>query len=120
MIKRIATVGVYVEDQSKSLEFWTKQAGFEVRRNTPMGPAASWIEVAPPGAESCFVIYPRALMENWRELKASLVLECDDIEATVARMKENGVTFTSEPQTMSWGTYAKFIDLDGNEFMLKG
>jgi len=120
MIKQIATVAVYVEDQLKALAFWTEQVGFVVRRNEPMGPGANWMEVAPPGAQSCLVIYPKALMDTWAELKPSIVFECEDILVTAERMTAKGVKFTQEPRKMSWGTYAKFVDLDGNEFMLKG
>ena len=35
-------------------------------------------------------------------------------------MKGNGVDFTDEPTTMAWGTYVKFKDTGGNEFLLKG
>lgn len=120
MIKQIATVGVYVESQERALEFWTARVGFELRRNQPMGPGASWLEVAPPGAQSCLVLYPRALMATWAEHKPAIVFECEDIRGTAERMAANGVKFTEEPKEMSWGTFAKFVDLDGNEFILKG
>ncbi len=120
MIKQIATVAVYVEDQRKALEFWTEQAGFELRLDQPMGPSASWIEVAPKGAESCLVIYPKSMMTNWAEMKPSVVFVCEDIEGTYETMKKNGVQFKGELQKMQWGTFATFLDLDGNEFLLKG
>jgi lactoylglutathione lyase len=50
MIKQIATVAVYVEDQEKALKFWTEKVGFEVYRNDPMGPGGNWIEVGPKDA----------------------------------------------------------------------
>jgi len=28
------------------------------------------------------------------------------------------VKFTQVPKTMPWGTFAQFVDLDGNEFVL--
>ena len=40
MITHIATVAVYVDDQEKAEEFWTKQVGFETKRKEPMGPQA--------------------------------------------------------------------------------
>jgi len=71
MIQKIGTAVVYVDDQAAAVDFWTKRVGFEVRRSLPMTPQASWIEVAPPGAESCIVIYPKSLMATWREMKPS-------------------------------------------------
>jgi lactoylglutathione lyase len=120
MIKKIATVGVYVTDQARAREFWTKKVGFELRRETPMGPAGSWLEVAPPGAESCLVIYPWAMADNAAELKPSIVFDCDDCAAAYEQMKARGVKFLDAPQSMPWGTFVKFVDEDSNEFLLKG
>ena len=62
MIQKIATAAVYVEDQQKAVAFWTEQVGFVVHREKPMGPVARWIEVGPPGAASCLVLYPKAML----------------------------------------------------------
>ncbi len=74
MIRKISTVAVYVEDQQKAKEFWTKKVGFEVMAEHPMGPNAFWLEVAPAGSESHLVIYPKSMMEGWENRKASLYL----------------------------------------------
>ena len=120
MIQRIATVGVYVENQDRALEFWRDRVGFEVKRRESMGNAGDWIEVAPPGAGSRIAIYPKSLMTNWEEMKPSIVFECQDIQAAFESLQANGVEFVDQPKKMAWGTYAKFRDLDGNEFLLKG
>jgi len=120
MIKQIATVAIYVEDQEKALAFWTETMGFTVYRNQPMGPAGNWIEVGPPGVETRLVLYPKSMMPNWAELKPSIVFECDDIEQTYADLAAKGVKFLEAPQKMAWGTYARFEDPDGNVFVLKG
>lgn len=49
MIKQIGTVAVYVEDQQKAKQFWTEKVGFDIAADHPMGPEASWLEVAPKG-----------------------------------------------------------------------
>ena len=85
-----------------------------------MGPAGSWLEVAPAGAESRLVLYPKAIMPNWNELKTSIVFECDDVQATYQAMVERGVEFTGEPRQMAWGTFAKLRDPEGNEYLLRG
>lgn len=120
MIQKIATVAIYVEDQQKAKTFWTEKVGFRIVRETPMGPGGSWLEVAPPGAESALVIYPKSMMKNWAELKPSVVFLCDDVEETYNTMKARGVEFEGEPQKMQWGTYATFKDEDGHSFLLKG
>jgi lactoylglutathione lyase len=120
VIKQIATVGVYVEDQQQAIAFWTEKVGFELRANRPMGPSGSWVEVAPQRADSCLVLYPKSMMTNWAELKPSIVFTCEDIEGTYELLKGNGVEFKGELQKMQWGTFATFLDTDGNEFLLKG
>ena len=66
MITGIGIVSIDVENQQKSLKFWTDKVGLEVKANNPMTPEASWIEVAPTGALTALVLYPRLLMPNWR------------------------------------------------------
>jgi predicted enzyme related to lactoylglutathione lyase len=120
LITKIATAAVYVDDQQKAKTFWTEKVGFEIVAEFPMGPNGSWLEVAPKGAESALVIYPKSMMTNWQELKPSIVFVCDDIEATYSKMLENGVVFEGALQKMQWGTFATFKDEDGNSFLIKG
>lgn len=120
MITKIGTVGIYVDDQQKALKFWTEKVGFELRINIDMGNGMTWMEVAPKGAESCLVIYPKTLMTNFAELKPSIVFICDNIEEVCSTLKQNGVTFSKELSSMGWGKFASFKDEDGNEFGLKG
>lgn len=120
MITHIATVAVYVENQAEAVKFWTEQVGFAVHQNHPMGPDASWTEVGPKGAQSCLVLYPRRMMPNWQELKPSIIFACEDVEKTYAEMSGRGVKFLEAPKAMPWGTYARFEDPDGNQFLLKG
>ncbi|MCY4417857.1 MAG: VOC family protein [Chloroflexi bacterium] len=114
MLGAIKTVGVYVEDQAKAIDFYVEVLGFEVRRRMQMGADAEWVEVAPPGAETCLVIYPRALMPDWAERKSSLVFYCPDVRDTVETLGERGVTIAMEPGDLPWGTFAAIEDPDGN------
>jgi lactoylglutathione lyase len=119
MIKQISTVAVYVDDQQKAKTFWSEKVGFEVVANHPMGPNSFWLEVAPKGAESHLVIYPKTMMKGSENMKASIVFQCDDITSTYEKLKANGVEFLGEPQEMQWGTFVQFKDEEGNEFLLK-
>jgi lactoylglutathione lyase len=120
MISKIATVAVYTDNQQEALTFWTEKVGFVVHANHQMTPEASWLEVGPADAQTCLVIYPKAMMPNWQEQKAAIVFLCDDIDKTYQQMSANGVKFLEEPKKMQWGSYARFQDPDGNEFLLKG
>ncbi|MCP1146549.1 VOC family protein [Lysinibacillus endophyticus] len=120
MITNIGTVAIYVNDQRKAKKFWTEKVGFVVVAEQPMGTNSFWLEVAPENAKSRLVIYPKEMMQGYENFKASIVFECDNIFGTYQTLKENGVTFKSEPQEMQWGTFVQFCDEEGNEFLLKG
>jgi lactoylglutathione lyase len=120
MIDKVATVALYVLDQAAAVDFWTRQMGFEVRNSHYLGDnLGSWIEIAPPGAESCLVLYPRVLSPDWAERKPSIVFECEDVAATAASMKARGVKFSQEVTAMKWGPFAAFVDTEGNEHGLR-
>jgi lactoylglutathione lyase len=114
----IKTIGVYVSDQAKAVEFYTKRLGFVLRRELPMGPNGKWVEVSPPDAQTCLVLYPRAMMPGWEQLKATVVFHCPDVEDTCNWLRAAGVTITAPPKKMAWGWFAMFADPDGNVFGL--
>jgi predicted enzyme related to lactoylglutathione lyase len=118
MIASIKTVAVYVSDQKEALRFYTEKLGFEVRRTESMGPDGTWVEVAPRGAVSRVVICPRTLMKDWECRRPSIMFGCEDTEATYRELSRRGVKFTQVPKRMPYGTFAQFVDLDGNEFVL--
>jgi lactoylglutathione lyase len=115
MIGPIKTVAVYVEDQQRSLDFYTRILGFVLRRTSPMGPNAAWLEVSPPGAETSLVLYPKAMMSDWAERKPSIVFHCPDVEETCQRLGSEGVRITMLPTPLPWGMFAIFEDPDGNQ-----
>ncbi len=119
-IDHIATVSVYVDDQDRALDFWTRQVGFEKRRDEPMGEHGRWIEVGPAGSDSALVIYPRAMMPDWADRRPSVVFRCADVELAHRTLSARGVTFARPPERMAWGTFAAFLDTEGNRFGLSG
>jgi lactoylglutathione lyase len=126
MLTRVGTITVQVTDQDRALEYYTKKLGFEVRSNQPMGPNQRWIEVAPPGAQTRILLYkatpdaPGAA--SFEEATASIgkptgmVLETDDIVATFAQLKANGVPIEDEPKQQPYGWWGVFADQDGNSY----
>lgn len=120
MIEKLGTVALYVDDQGDAERFWTECVGFEVRSKRSLGETGHWIEIAPPKAESCLVLYPKALMPDWGQRKPSIVFECDEVHATVAAMKSRGVQISQEPRPMEWGPFAAFLDSEGFEHGLRG
>ncbi len=117
-ITRAGTVGVYVGDQSRALDFYVNKLGFEKRLDEPMGHEARWIEVAPTGAETRLVLFTPPGMEDRIGTFANVVFECDDIHATYEELRGRGVEFSEEPNERPWGMWAEFKDIDGNGFGL--
>ena len=126
MLTQVGTITVQVTDQDKALEFYTQKLGFEKRSDQPMGPGQRWIEVAPPGAQTRILLYkatpemPGA--ESYEAAQASIgkstgmVLEVDDIVATFAALKANGVRIEEEPAQQPYGWWGVFADQDGNTY----
>ncbi|HMB92929.1 MAG TPA: VOC family protein [Rhodothermales bacterium] len=120
MITHIKTVGVYVSDQQKALDFYTNVLGFEVLADEPMGPDARWIEVAPPGATTNLALWTPPGMEDRIGTFTGLVFQSDDIEATHKTLQERGVEFVDQPKDQPGGVMGTFKDPDGNTFVLRG
>jgi len=130
MLTHIGTVAVYVEDQERALEFWTKKMDFELRRNEPLGednsqitgtPASTmnWIEVSPEGSETKLVLYPKSLLKNGAAVQSLIVFECRNIAKVFELMRARKVEITGELKKMPWGSFGSFKDPDGNEFIIR-
>jgi len=118
MITKASTVGIYVSDQGRALDFYTNVMGFEMRADEPMGESARWIEVAPKGAETRLVLFTPPGLEDRIGTSGNVVFACDDIRATHKKSSGRGVEFTEEPSEKPWGVWAELKDVDGDWFGL--
>ena len=125
-VTKSRSVGIYVSDQDRALEFYRDSLGFEVLSDMPMGEMGPsgheenrWIEVAPKGAETIFVLYTPPGLEDRVGGFSNIMWDTDDIETTFLELKDKGVEFTQEPSQQGWGLWAQFKDPDGNEFGLR-
>jgi lactoylglutathione lyase len=125
MITHAGSVTIFVTDQDRALEFYVGKLGFEKRTDNPMGPGAPrWIEVAPKGAQTAFVLYkPTKEMPGASSYGlaisligtfAAFVLNVDDMEATHKELSRRGVQFQDEPVKQPYGWWATIKDPDGN------
>jgi len=114
-ITAVRSTSVYVSDQERAVDFYTKTLGFSLKARSSLGPQGDWVEVAPPGGNTAIVLYPRSLMPDWPQRQSSIVLRCSDTVTTHQDLKQKGVKFTQEPTQMPWGyVFAQFEDPDGN------
>lgn len=118
MIKAIKFVSVYVSDQDRALDFYTRKLGFSVVTDQPMGPDARWIELRIPGAETGLVIAKPFQAENVVGAFMNMAFVADDVQKTYEELSARGVAFRQPPKTEPWGTSAILQDPDGNSFVI--
>jgi catechol 2,3-dioxygenase-like lactoylglutathione lyase family enzyme len=117
MIRGIKIVGIPVSNQDVALKFYTEKLGFKVVTDQPFTPTQRWIELSIPGSgEGNIALFTPAGQEDRIGSFHSLTFWCDDVVATANVLKSRGVDIT-DPRKEVWGTFAKFKDPDGNEFV---
>ncbi|WP_030909461.1 VOC family protein [Streptosporangium amethystogenes] len=117
---------LYVSDQSRTLEFLTETLGFELAADVPYGDDRRWVEVRPPGAQTCVALaaVEPAVLETLRAQAGRMThgwFDCDDLDATCADLRTRGVEIVVEPQATSWrdgGRWAQIAGHDGNLYGL--
>jgi predicted enzyme related to lactoylglutathione lyase len=57
---------------------------------------------------------------DWAERNALVVFRCADIELAHRTLSARGVTFDRQPERTAWGSFASFLDTEGNQFGLSG
>ncbi len=119
---RIALSSVYVDDQDKALQFYTKVLGFVKKTEIPLG-EARWLTVVSPedpdGTELLLEPdghpavgpFKRALVEDGIPCTSFAV---PDVKAEYRRLRAAGVQFTQEPTQMGPVTTAVLDDTCGN------
>ncbi len=119
---RIYITSVFVDDQAKALDFYTRVLGFVKKTDIPLG-EASWLTVVSPddpdGTELLLEPdghpavgpYKRALVEDGIPAASFAV---DDVVTEHERLKGLGVVFTQEPFEAGGVSTAVFDDTCGN------
>ena len=79
-----------VADQDRARDFYVDVLGFELVADTAMGPGMRWVQVRPPGATTSITLV------TWFDTMPAgaakgTVLETDDLDGDVARLRGLGV-----------------------------
>lgn len=119
VITKVHTVTLYVSDQDKARDFYVEHLGMRVRRDEDMGPMGRWLEIAPEGAQTAFMLANASAFGRQDRVGASadLVLHTDDVAGLHQRLAAAQVAVT-QPETKEWGTFIKVTDPDGLEFVV--
>ncbi len=119
---QIRVTSVMVENQEDALRFYTAILGFVKMKDIPMG-QFRWLTVASPeGAEGVELLlepmgfapaqtYQKALFAAGMPATAFIT---DDIDSEYRRLKDLGVRFRGEPNSMGPITAVLFEDTCGN------
>lgn len=119
---KIIVTSLYVDDQDKAVEFYTRKLGFVVKHDLPVG-QYRWIALVSSeerdGTE--LILEPNdhpAAREFQRKLHADgipvTMFGVDDTQREHQRLTELGVRFTMEPTKAGEHTIAIFDDTCGN------
>lgn len=124
---RIYVTSVFVEDQSKAQDFYTRVLGFRLKHDVPLGGGHRWLTVvspeAPDGTELLLEPsghpavgpYKAALVEDGIPATS---FQVDNLDAEYERLRSMGVSFTRPPMDAGSVRMAVFDDTCGNLIQL--
>lgn len=118
MIKGVKFVSIPVTDQDRALAFYTQKLGFRVLTDQPFDGKQRWIELSITGAETAVVLFTPEGQESHIGTFSHATFYCDDAQKTYEALSARGVEFSGPPQKQPWGTFLKFQDPDGNQFVI--
>jgi predicted enzyme related to lactoylglutathione lyase len=119
---KIKLTSVYVDDQEKSLRFYTDVLGFTKKADFSNGPFR-WLTVASPdepsGTELQLALndkpsakaYQQAMFQ---ESQPAAMFYTDDVKGAYERIKTRGAEFAMPPTDVTGATIAQLNDTCGN------
>ncbi len=119
---KIKLMSVVVDDQDKTLEFYTEVLGFVKKTEIPAGKFKWLTVVSPEGPDDIELLlepnenpaaktYQKALFQRGIPLTSFAV---EDLQEEHERMQKLGVVFTMKPTKAGGATVAVFDDTCGN------
>jgi catechol 2,3-dioxygenase-like lactoylglutathione lyase family enzyme len=117
-VRNVQLFSIPVTDQDRARDFYVGVLGFELVREMPMGPGRRWVQLRPPGAETSVTLV------TWFESMPAgsltgIVLETDDLERDLARLRDGGAVTDDDIVEQPWGRSIGFADPDGNRLILQ-
>src|SRR5438270_12695228 len=117
-ITGVQVVSLPVSDQDRARDFYVDVLGMDLLRDAQMQPGMRWVQVAPRGGETTITLV------TWFDTMPAgsargLVLETDDLDADVDRLRASGLEFPDGIREEAWGRYVTLQDPDGNGLVLQ-
>jgi catechol 2,3-dioxygenase-like lactoylglutathione lyase family enzyme len=104
LMKRVTLVKLFVGNQDKALEFYTKKLGFEVAEDSRLGDYRWLLVRLPDNKEFCINLdvartgEQKALVGRQAADLPLFSIETDDCVSEYRTLKERGVEFDGEPE----------------------
>ena len=119
MITGVNKVFLFVDDQDKAKEFWTKTVGLSLYLDSEECPGAGWVEVLTPDRRTILILAQRPEgMPSTAGQLSHVSFYAPDIYLAKKALTEKGVVFTEDISEQHWGLSTAFQDLEGNLFNL--
>jgi predicted enzyme related to lactoylglutathione lyase len=115
-------ISVYVDDQEKALDFYTKVLGFSKKADFTNGPYR-WLTVTSPddpdGVELQLALNNNPAAKAYQEAmyqqgQPAIMFFTDDVKGDYERIKAKGGEFTMPPTQVTGATITKLKDTCGN------
>ena len=112
MIKEVAFVAIAVTDAERARKFYQDLLGL---KPSMTGMEGMWVEYEIGGTTIGVGCHPA-----WKPSRdgTSVAFEVDDIDATIAKLKERGVAFDMDKLETPVCWMAQFRDPDGNKLLV--
>ena len=112
MIKEVAFVAIAVSDAERARKFYQETLELKPARTQMEG---AWVEYDFGPTTVGVVCHP-----DWKPSREGTMVafEVDDIDATIAKLKERGVTFDLDKLETPVCWMAQFRDPDGNKLVV--
>jgi catechol 2,3-dioxygenase-like lactoylglutathione lyase family enzyme len=123
---KIYVTSVFVEDQAKALDFYTRVLGFEMKHDIPVG-KHRWLTVVgkdnPKGAELLLEPSEHPAVKPFKDALVrdgipAASFQVDDLDAEFDRIRDLGVEFTQAPMDAGAVKMAILNDTCGNLIQL--
>jgi catechol 2,3-dioxygenase-like lactoylglutathione lyase family enzyme len=117
-ITGVQVLSVPVSDQDRARDFYVGVLGFELLQDIEMEPGMRWVQVAPRGSATTLTLV------TWFDTMPAgsnrgLVLETDDLDGDVERLRGLGQDLPDGIQQQPWGRFVTLADPDGNGLVLQ-
>ena len=123
---KIWIASVFVDDQSKALDFYTRVLGFKLKNDVPMGEHRWLTVVSPENPQGAELLLEPSEHPAVKPYKGALVedgipatsFQVDDVDSEYDRLLSLGVSFTREPMDAGPVRMAVLDDTCGNLIQL--